>query len=54
MKIVLFFVYVFLDDQCPVKDIPAKLRIRVRDKLVELGETEAAAEIDAFINGDQQ
>lgn len=54
LKIVLFFAYLFLDNQCTVEDIPARLRVRVRDKLVELGETEAAAEIDAFINNGQQ
>lgn len=54
MKIVLFFAYLFLDNQCTVEDIPARIRVRVRDKLIALGEAEAAAEIDAFINGGQQ
>lgn len=53
-NMVVFFAGVFLSGQCTVQEIPAKLRVRVRDKLIALGEAEAAAEIDAFINGGQQ
>lgn len=47
---VAFYVYMFLNEQITVKDIPKKLRVKVRDKLVEIGETDAAAEIDEYIN----
>ena len=49
-SMVAFYVYMFLNEQITVKDIPKKLRVKVRDKLVEIGETDAAAEIDEYIN----
>lgn len=49
-SMVAFYMYMFLHEQITVKDIPKKLRVKVRDKLIECGETDAAAEIDEYIN----